>query len=172
VAVTDKEAFYQQIVGYFDQQVLASYRSEPDKYMLKTDHFEGRLRAIVDDDGIAVAADHIDIRFGYRTCANGDLALAVFLPDLVDRSPGHAQRWAVYHLANQKLTFEPDRRFELWKARYLEGRWSVENGPRSHLEETIAIINALCLEVVGQALFQFTSNPALNFPVAQNTHAY
>jgi len=62
----------------------------------------------------------------------------------------------------------------MWKARYLEGNWSVENGPRSHLEETVAIINALCLEVSGveRALFKFTNNPALNFPAAQNTHAY
>src|SRR6266516_1941654 len=28
------------------------------------------------------------------------------------------------------------------------------------------------IEVVGQALFKFSNNPALNFPVAQNTHAY
>lgn len=174
MAVIDKEAFYQQIVGYFDQQVLASYRSEPDKYMLKTDHFEGRLQAVVDDDGVSVAAGYINIRFGYRTCANGGLALAVFMPDLVDKSPAHAPRWAVYRLANQELTTEPDKRFEMWKARYLEGSWSVENGPRSHLEETVAIINALCLEASGveRALFKFTNNPALNFPAAQNTHAY
>jgi hypothetical protein len=170
--VIDKEAFYQQIVGYFDQQVLASYRSEPNKYILKTDHFEGRLQSVVDDAGVAVAAGRIDIRFGYHTRANGDLALAVFLPDLVDKSSMHSPRWAAYRLANQELTVEPDRRFELWKARHLEGSWSVENGPRYHLEETVAIINALCLEVVGQALFKFTNNPTLNFPSAQNTHAY
>jgi hypothetical protein len=28
------------------------------------------------------------------------------------------------------------------------------------------------IEVVGQALFKFSNNPVLNFPVAQNTHAY
>ncbi len=168
----DKEVFYQQIVVYFDQQVLASYRNEPDRYILKTDHFEGRLQSVVDDDGVAVATGRIDIRFGYRTRANGDLAMAVFLPDLVDKSPVHSPRWAAYHLTNQELTVEPDRRFEMWKARYLEGSWCVENGPRYHLEETVAIINALCLEVVGQALFKFTNNPTLNFPAAQNTHAY
>ncbi|HEU5383666.1 MAG TPA: hypothetical protein VFV38_50340, partial [Ktedonobacteraceae bacterium] len=170
----DKEAFYQQIVGYFDQQALASYRSEPDKYILKTDHFEGRLQAIVDDNGVPVTTSYIDIRFGYRMRTNGGLALAVFLPDLVDKSPMHAPRWAAYRLANQELTIEPDRRFGMWKARYLEGSWSVENGPRFHLEETVATINALCLEVSGveRALFKFVSNPTLNFPAAQNTHAY
>jgi hypothetical protein len=119
-----------------------------------------------------VAGDSLDIRFGYRTCANGDLALAVFLPDLFEKSSAHVPRWSAYHLGNQAWTTEPDKRFEMWKARYLEGSWNIENGPRFHLEDTIATIDALCTEVVGQALFRFSNNPALNFPVAQNTHAY
>ena len=146
-------------------------RSEPDRYILETDHFEGHLRT-VDEDRVDGAADHIDIRFGYRTCASGDLALAVYLLDLYERSPAHVQRWVAYQLANPEWTAEPDNRFEMWKARYLEGSWSIENGLRFHLEDTVATINALCLEVVGQALFKFTNNPALNFPAAQNTHAY
>ncbi len=42
-------------------------------------HFEGRLQAVVDDDGVSVAVGYINIRFGYCTCANGDLALALFI---------------------------------------------------------------------------------------------
>lgn len=172
--INDKEAFYAKIVGFFDQRVLASYKSEPDRYILETDHFNGHLRAVVDDEGVPVAGDYIDIRFGYRTCTNDDLALAVFLPDLFKKSSAHVPRWAAYHLVNQEWTTEPDKRFEMWTARYLEGSWSIENGPRFHLEDTIAIINALCLEVSGveRALFKFSSNPALNFPTAQNTYTY
>src|SRR6266487_1874480 len=170
--INEKEAFYAKIVGFFDQRVLASYRSEPDRYVLKTDHFEGHLQAVVDDDGVPVAADRIDIRFGYRTCASGDLALAVFLPDLFEKSSTHVQQWTAYHLKSPEWTTELDKRFEMWTARYLEGSWSIENGPRYHLEDTVEVINALCLEVVEHTLFQFTSNPALNFPSAQNTHAY
>lgn len=174
MSVIDKKAFYEKIVGFFDQRVLASYRSEPDRYVLETDHFEGHLQAVINDDGVPVADDYIDIRFGYRTCASGDLALVVFLPDLFDRSPAHVQQWVAFRLASPEWTTELDKRFEMWKARYLEGSWSIENGPRYHLEDTVEIINALCLEVSGveHTLFQFTSNPALNFPVAQNTHAY
>jgi hypothetical protein len=170
--IKDKEAFYAKIVGFFDQRVLTSYRSEPDRYILEADHFEGHLRAVVDDEGIPMAGDSLDIRFGYRTCASGDLALAVYLPDLVEKSAAYVSRWAAYHLANPEWIAEPDKRFEMWKARYLEGSWNIENGPRYHLEETIATINALCTEVIGQALFRFSNNPALNFPVAQNTHAH
>ncbi len=167
----EEDDIYQQIIGYFDHQVLASYRSEPDRYVLETDHFEGQLR-VVGDGGVTEIAEHIDIRFGYRTRASGDLALVVYLPDLYQRSPAYVQRWITYQLANPEWITEPDNRFEMWKARYLEGSWSIENGPRFHLEDTVATINALCLEVVGQALFKFRSNPALNFPAAQNTHAY
>src|SRR6266567_3305232 len=151
----DKEAFYTRIVGFFDQRILAVYKSEPDKYVLETDNFEGTLKRVYDDDDYAIAEDHIDIRFGYRTLASGNLALAVFLPDLVEKSASHVKQWAGYHLENPEWTTEPDPRFQMWKDRYLEGSWNVENGPRYHLENTIATIN-----------------PALNFPVAQNTHAY
>ena len=75
----DKEAFYAMIVGFFDQRILAAYKCEPDKYVLETDNFEGTLRRAYDDDELAVAEDHIDIRFGYRTLASGNLALAVYL---------------------------------------------------------------------------------------------
>jgi hypothetical protein len=168
----DKEAFYNRIVGFFDQRILAVYKSEPDKYVLETDNFEGTLRRVYDDDDYAIAEDHIDIRFGYRTLASGNLALAVFLPDLVEKSASHVKQWAGYHLESPEWTTEPDPRFKMWKDRYLEGSWNVENGPRYHLENTIATINALCIEVVGKALFTFPNNPALNFPVAQNTYAY
>ena len=50
MAVIEKDAFYEEIVGYFVQRMLASYKSEPDKYVLETDHFEGHLRTVVDDD--------------------------------------------------------------------------------------------------------------------------
>lgn len=175
VSSEKKEAFYAHILGFFDQQVLASYRNQPDKYVLETDYFEGHLHTA--DDGEERDEEEakertIDIRFGYRTRDNGDLALVVYLPDLFERSAGHVPQWAGYHLQAPKWTTETDTRFDLWKARYLEGSWDVDNGPRSHLEAVIASINALCLEVVGQPLFKYPTNPALNFPAAQNSYAY
>jgi hypothetical protein len=40
----DKDAFYSRILGFFDQRILAVYKSEPDKYILKTDNLKGRWR--------------------------------------------------------------------------------------------------------------------------------
>lgn len=167
----DNDTRYLGIVDFFDQAVLASYTCEPDKYVLETDHFEGHLTTAPHAE-LGGEQDYVDIRFGYCTLANGDLALAVFLPDLYRKSVAHARRWAGYHLADPMWAAGSDERFELWKRRYLEGSWAVDNGPRSHLEDVVAIINALTVEVVGCALFRFPANPALNFPSTQNTHAY
>jgi hypothetical protein len=164
----NRTAAYKAIVGFFDQQVLASYRNEADKYTLKADHFEGRLEKT---DGNQ-SSDRLDIRFGYRTRTNGDLTLAVYLPDLLAASPTHQARWSGFYLEEADLTNAPDPRFEMWTARYLEGSWEVDNGPLYHIEDTIEVINALCNEVVGKPLFKFSANPILNFPAAQNTHAY
>lgn len=166
--MNDKNAFYKAIVGFFDLQALASYRNEVDKYTLKTDHFEGRL----EKSDTNQSSDRLDIRFGYRTRTNGDLALAVFLPDISAASPNHQARWLGFRLQDSDLTNAPDPRFEMWQARYLEGSWEVDNGPLYYIENTIEIINALCNEVVGKPLFQHATNPTLNFPAAQNTHAY
>ncbi len=166
--MNNKDAFYKTIVGFFDQQALASYRNEADKYTLKTDHFEGRLEKAEANQ----SNDRLNIRFGYRTRIDGDLALAVFLPDLDEASSNHQARWLGFLLQDSDLADAPDPRFEMWKDRYLEGSWEVENGPLYHIEDTIQTINALCNEVVGKPLFEFSTNPILHFPAAQNTHAY
>jgi hypothetical protein len=107
-------------------------------------------------------------RFGHPPLLN----ILILFSNEISFSFSPLPQWAGYHLENPEWTTEPDPRFQMWKGRYLEGSWDVENGPRYHLENTIATINALCIEVVGQAHFTFSNNPALNFPVAQNTHAY
>src|SRR5438105_3770374 len=126
--IRDGIAFYAKIVGFFDQRILAVYNSEPDKYVLETDNFEGTLRRAYDEDELAIAEDHIDIRFGYRTLASGNLALAVYLPDLVEKSASHVKQWSGYHLENPEWTTESDPPFQMWKARYLEGSCDVVNG--------------------------------------------
>lgn len=166
--MNDKNAIYKAVIDFFDQQALAPYRNEADKYTLKTDHFEGRLEKAEANQ----SSDRLEIRFGYRTRTNGDLALAVFLPDLAAASPSHQARWLGFHLQDSDLADAPDPRFEMWTARYLEGSWEVDNGPLYYVEDTIELTNALCNEVVGKPLFKYVANPTLHFPAAQNTHAY
>ncbi len=86
-----------KIIGYFDPAVLASYRAEPDKYEVKTDYFEGQVsiatRYYESLPEPARESEYIGVKFGFRALASGMLALAAYLPDLVDHSEGHVPRW-------------------------------------------------------------------------------
>ncbi|WP_169981123.1 hypothetical protein [Tautonia rosea] len=165
------------ILGYFSQDVLAVYRNNPDKYEVETDNFEGSIRLCdhfaesIDDDS-AQREEWIDVRFGFRTLSDGNLALMVYLPDLLEKSQGHARRWAGFHLDNPTWTTDEDRRFDLWIRRYIEGSWDVDNGPRFHLREVVRTINALATEAVGVPLFAVDVEAVPSFPMAQNNHRY
>ena len=160
-------------IGFFDQAVLASYRTEPDKWTIETDFFEGHL-SITDEyyesrqpDG----REYIDIRFGYRALTNGNLAIVAWLPDLIEKSPKHVARWRGFLLADPAWEVD-DERFELWCKRYLEGSWDVENGPRSKLSEVVETIRGLTAISLGTPLFAHSIPETLPFPAAQNTHRY
>jgi hypothetical protein len=170
-----QEFYLAQIIGFFNLGVLASYESQPDRYLLHTDHFEGTLTSCGADDRLDSGSDsdqQIDIRFGYRTLANGSLAVAAYLPDLFEKSRGHVRRWSGFVLDNPVWSLERDERFEFWIKRYFEGSWDVENGPRWQLEEAVRTLNALTSEVVGSRLFRTEDPSGILFPLAQNSHQY
>lgn len=172
----DEEALC-RLLGYYSIDVLSAYRSQPDKYDLQTDNFEGQITLSgpfaeeVSSRG-SREADSIDVMFGYRTLEDGDLAVAAFLPDLYRKSPGHVVRWSAFALESPAWAAGHDERFSRWVKRYLEGSWDVENGPRYHLADAIRRINGLTSELVGLPLFKFEASEAPNFPLAQNTHRY
>ena len=164
------------VLGFFEPEVLAGYREQPDKYELKTDHFEGHLGISSDyyerlnHDGRD--KEYIEVRFGYRTLRNGELKLAVFLPDLVDKSSGHAARWNAFLIeTGDWLEQDKDERFSLWLRRYMEGDWGVDNGPAFQLLEEIKLLNGLAIEAAGQRLFA-VDDPNIPYPAAQNTRRY
>jgi hypothetical protein len=107
-------------LAYFDQQMLAAYRNESDKWQVETDFFDGPVTVTKDYydglDEVAREAYYVDVRFGFRTLVNGDLAVAAWLPDLIDKSKGHLDRWRGFVIDSPQWAFE-DERFELWKRR-------------------------------------------------------
>jgi len=161
-------ADYDRFIEFFDQAVMAAYLQQSDRFVVKTDHFEGHLSSR--DDG-SERDDWIDIRFGYRTLSNGDLAIAIFRPDLYKKSSAHVSRWAGFRLGDPQWA-TPDERYSLWLRRYFDAEWGVEDGPRAQLEALVATINALAAETVGLALFEPHECEALTFPLTQNTHRY
>jgi hypothetical protein len=165
----------QHLLAYFDQQVLAAYRAEPQKYAIATDSFEGTLtvtsKYYSELGETGGAREYLNIRFGYRTLQDGNLAIVVWLPDLKDAT-AHQARWMGFHLKNPTWTEEQDERFENWAMRYLEGSWDVDNGPRHYLEQTMNTINGLTGELVGCPLYKYVIDESLSYPSAQNTHRY
>jgi hypothetical protein len=165
------------IIGYFDPTILAVYRAEPDKYDVKTDFFEGEVRitttyyeSLPESDRDAA---YIGVKFGFRTLANGALALAAYLPDLVDRSEGQVPRWRGFLLQQPAWSdYDEDERFQSWVRRYFEGNWDVDNGPAHYIPEEIRLINGLAKEAVGKPLFALEHEPHISFPSAQNSHRY
>lgn len=162
-------------IGYFDQQVLAAYRNESDCWLVETDFFEGRVKVRSDYyDGLDETRRdecYIDVLFGFRTLASGDLAVVAWLPDLVDKSSGHLQRWRGFLLTDPEWALD-DERFELWKRRYLDGDWNVDNGVRAQLSDLVETARGLTGAVLGMPLFRHAIPASLSFPAAQNTDRY
>jgi hypothetical protein len=160
---------YEHLVEFFDQAVMAAYLQKSDRFVVETDHFEGRLSSRY-EKGVS-PADPVDIRFGYRTLSSGDLAIAAFRPDLYEKSAAHVSQWAAFKLKKPEWA-TPDERYALWLRRYFDGEWGVENGPRVRIEALVRRINALSTETVGVALFSSQECEELTFPLTQNTHRY
>lgn len=168
---------FDKIIGYFDPAVLAAYRAEADKYVVKTDYFEGEVsittpyyKSLSKSDADSA---YIHVKFGFRTLANGSLALAAYLPDLVDQSESHIPRWRGFLLRNPDWSdYDEDERFAKWIKRYFEGDWDIDNGPTHYLGEEIRLINGVTCEAVGMSLFALEHEPQITFPTAQNSHRY
>ncbi|HEV2499817.1 MAG TPA: hypothetical protein VGY31_09590 [Terriglobia bacterium] len=170
-------AYPKRLVGFFDQQVLASYRNEPHKYEITSDNFEGTLTVTHEYykelETAGKTDEYIRIRFGYRTLHDGNLALVGWLPDLLERSSSHLQKWMAFRLNKPNWTTERDERFENWIRRYIEGSFDVDNGPRFYLGDTIQIVNGLASELVGIPLYKHELDPKqVGYPAAENTHRY
>jgi hypothetical protein len=165
-----------KMLGYFDQQVLASYRNEPHKYTLASDYFEGTL-TVTDEyyrelEAANRTEEYINIRFGYRALGDGSLALVVWLPDLFEKSKTHVPKWAAFHLKHPTWSETEDGRFQNWFSRYVEGSWDVDNGPLFYLGDTMQTVNGLTSELVGIPLYQHEIDLTLGYPAAENTHRY
>jgi hypothetical protein len=86
----------EHLLGYFDQQVLAAYRNEPQKYTIESDHLGGVLRITseyyTELESQGRTNEYVSIRFGYRTLRDNNLAIVAWLPDLVEKSGAQVRR--------------------------------------------------------------------------------
>ena len=162
------------VISYFDYKIIALYKAESEKYIVKSDFFQGRVCSNPEYIQSPEFEDnnYIDIRFGYRTLKDGSLAVAAWLPDLFEKSKTHVKMWSGLHLENPEWTSDHDERFKSWTKRNLEGSWEVENGPFYQIQEVVENINAITFEYVGYKLFKFELENSISFPSAENDHRY
>ena len=165
----------QEKVNFYSAEMLAVYASQPDKYSVETDYFSGTIKT-ADRYDQEIAANNqnsiLSIRFGFRTKVRGDLALAVWMPDLQRASEDEFAKWHGFFGQPDTLIERPDARFDMWVERYLNGRWGVENGAIARTREQVLNLNSLTVSAVGKPLFKSSDLPGVCFPIAQNNHKY
>ena len=163
------------IIGFFEADVLNLYASHPDKYELDADYFEGVLQTVEANVYQLELSDRLDecirIRFGYHSKKDETLCIAVFLPDLVKAPEIERRKWSPFTVEKSLLSQE-DERFERWYDRYIQGSFEGQIGPRKRLSYIIKKINACCKTLVCKSLYTEVPNESVRYPISQNSHAY
>jgi hypothetical protein len=166
---------YKNLLEYFDPQVLAAYRNEPDKYHVETHFPHGKVtltqRYQQELEAANRSDDFIYMPFGYRTLENGSHALVAFVPDLLKISKRHVQGWSGFILRNPKWNDE-DPGFLLWTCRNLKGEWVGGPSVSKRLAQAIHKINCLTDEALAKPLFTHELPSDLAFPAGENSHRY
>ena len=163
------------IIGFFEADVLNLYASHPDKYELDADYFEGVLET-KDTSSYQLESserldEYISIRFGYHSKKDGTLCIAVVLPDLVKAPEIERRKWRPF-IVEKSVLSQGDKRFGMWYDRYIRGSFDVQSGPRKRLGNVIIKINACCKTPVCQPLYTEVPNKSVHYPISQNSHAY
>lgn len=161
---------------YYNIDILSIYKNRPNKYIVYTDNFEGKI-SIRDDyyENHAHEDDaYIDVSFGFRTQKDGELAVAVYLPDLRRLPNAEQKKWQEFIIKDYSLfkIKKNDERFKLYFERYITGNWDIENGVLFKIKEIISEINALTEMTLNDSMFENEEDTYLTFPSAENNHKY
>ena len=163
------------IIGFFEADVLNLYASHPDKYELDTDYFEGVLETkdtyLYQLESSERLDECISIRFGYHSKRDGTLCVAVYLPDFTKTPELEQRKWGPF-IVQKSLLSQEDKRFEMWYDRYRRGSFKVPIAPRKRLSYIIKKINACCKTLVCKLLYTEVPDKSVRYPISQNSHAY
>ena len=157
---------------HFDRIVLCRYRSRPDLFRVKEDDMGGEVEANVTyDDAGNTLTPYFRVRFGFRELSDGRVCVAAFGPDLNSLPEAEQSAWAA-DLIESPMFALSDPAFTRWSQRYLHGSWASEDGPIRNLEGELAMIESITRFDLGEPLFRDVHNPALRYPVAENSEAF
>jgi len=163
-----------ELFNFYNIDILSVYQNNPDKFEVYTDNFEGRI-SIRDDYFATLLPEnriYLNIQFGFRTKKDGELALAVYLPDLKKSTSDEQTKWHGFLIKDYSIFEQDDERFHLFFNRYISCDWEIENGVLSKIKSVVSEINALTEMTLSNSLFKNEDDVYLIFPSAENDHKY
>lgn len=165
------------LLAYFDRRVLCRYRASPDLYRLEEDDMGGEVKVLSPEEETPEEQrpKYFRVRFGFRRLEDRRVCLAALLPDIRELEEREQLLWAA-DLLDRPRFLDQDPAFERWRNRYILGSWQSENGPIQRLKEALDRCRAVTAIGLQVPLFRASTNPTLNYPIAENTtalaHAY
>ncbi|HET6402954.1 MAG TPA: hypothetical protein VFH95_16355 [Candidatus Kapabacteria bacterium] len=161
-----------RLLVYFDRIVLCRYRSRPDLFSVVEDDMGGELSVVsAYTDNAPAETAYFKVGFGFRELADGRVCVAAFGPDFQNVPESEMSAWHADHIASPTFA-SLDPAFERWIQRNLYGNWNSEDGPLRKIEQELGLIQAMTRFEFGEPLFRDADNPALRYPVAENSEAY
>ena len=132
----------------------------------------GELEVIANgSDESVVVSTYFRVRFGFRELVDGRICVAAFGPDLESLPESERLAWGA-DLIESPAFASQDLAFDRWSQRYLHGSWESQDGPLKSMKQELDFIQAMSRFGLGKPLFRETHNPALRYPVAENSEAF
>jgi hypothetical protein len=155
----------ERFLAYFDRIVLIRYRSRPDLFRVEEDDMGGELESISEE------APYFRVRFGFRELSDGRICVAAFTPDFEKIPDSELHAWHADVIMSPVFALE-DQAFKRWSERNLFGNWNSEDGPLRNLKRELELVQAMTRFEFGEPLFSDADNPALRYPIAENSEAF
>ena len=164
---------------FFSSDILHIYLGRPDRYEVEFHNYGGRIQLAYPyfekiKDSEQFNAQNIDVHFAFRERPDGELAIAAFVPDLVQTGIKEREKWYCFRIDPGVFGDYTDPYFYEWTRVHLKGKWPTQTSPIQDIEDALESINAIAEVLVGQKLFRIDSGDLLRLvpPLANHTHAY
>jgi len=153
----------------FHRTILARYKCSLDLYHVVEDDCGGRVKRTERDDPELEPgeAKYFEIRYGFRHLRDGRICVVAYLPDF-EKLPAREREAWLSDLVRHKEFAEPDRTYDRWKGRILEGEWNSA-GPLELLRDEIHRARAVTSAAGMPPLFKGETNPLLHYPIGENS---
>ena len=103
--INSLEELPSHLVGFYGAEILSLYSNNPEKYTVETDYFSGSIETSphhYEQSSQHTRRQIINVRIGFCTKQDGDLAIAVWIPDLKNSSPDELIKWSGFAVGGNR----------------------------------------------------------------------